>query len=233
MDIFIPLILGFIGSLHCLGMCGPIALALPVQNRSMLGISVSALLYNGGRVISYSLLGLIAGLAGSVFFFVGAGQYLAIAAGVVIVITALLPFAGKNIISVIPFLGKLHKYLVQNVKPYFLKKNYSSLFITGLVNGFLPCGLLYSALIGAVATGSVVKAMSFMALFGLATLPAMFILILVKSKVAGMFRNKLMRFVPVAVMVVGILIMLRGLNLGIPYVSPKFNAEAGQKVKCH
>lgn len=233
MDIFIPLILGFIGSLHCLGMCGPIALALPVQNRSMLGISVSALLYNGGRVISYSLLGLIAGLAGSVFFFVGAGQYLAIAAGVVIVITALLPFAGKNIIPVIPFLGKLHKYLVQNVKPYFLKKNYSSLFITGLVNGFLPCGLLYSALIGAVATGSVVKAMSFMALFGLATLPAMFILILVKSKVAGMFRNKLMRFVPVAVMVVGILIMLRGLNLGIPYVSPKFNAEAGQKVKCH
>ncbi|MBC7865064.1 MAG: sulfite exporter TauE/SafE family protein [Bacteroidia bacterium] len=215
-------ILGILGSFHCVGMCGPIALSIPVRNNNKL---LSALLYNSGRVFTYSAFGFIFGLFGKLFFLAGLQQILSISIGVLILFFTLTParfFSGRSFSGgIFSFMSKIKSALSK----LFLKKNKSSLFLIGLLNGLLPCGLVYMAIAGAGVTGSEWKGALFMLFFGLGTFPVMLSVSLLKEQMTVSFRSKIRKAIPYMISVMAVMMILRGLDLGIPYVSPKINTE--------
>ncbi len=224
--------LGFLGSFHCIGMCGPIALALPLSSSSKWARVLGALLYNLGRSFTYAVFGIVFGLLGKSFVIAGFQQSISIFLGVLILIIVLFP---ERSMSRFQFSGKLYN-LINKLKSKFThlfsQKNYYSLFLIGLLNGLLPCGLVYLGVIGAIATGDAIQGALFMVLFGLGTLPAMFSLALISNQISISFRTKIRKAVPFFVSAMAVLLILRGLNLGVPYVSPKLSKTDSTKHEC-
>ena len=224
------LTLGFLGSFHCVGMCGPIALALPLNQSSWLSRVTGVLLYNFGRMFTYALFGGIFGLVGQSFVIAGYQQALSITLGVVILVMVLLPnqIVGKFRITaaIYSVIGKIK----QQLGSLFRKQSYSSLFFIGTLNGVLPCGLVYLGIAGAIATGNSLQGSIFMATFGFGTFPAMIVLSLLGNSISINFRSKIRKVMPLFVVSMALLLILRGMNLGIPYVSPEMSAT---KAECH
>lgn len=103
----------------------------------------------------------------------------------------------------------------------------------GMANGLLPCGMVYIAIAGALSTADVVSGVLFMAFFGAGTLPAMMMISYFGKMISLSARSSMRKAVPYFVAVMGILLILRGLNLGIPFISPEMPAVSGQVVSCH
>jgi sulfite exporter TauE/SafE len=221
---------GLFGSFHCAGMCGPIAFALPSKNLTGLGFYFSRLLYNFGRIFTYSLLGLLLGLFGSGLKMAGIQQSLSIAAAVFIFAWALFQLMGWRSLSVQPlkWLGKgWFSKLMGNTHPF-------SLFMIGLLNGLLPCGFVYLALVGASVTQNALDGTLFMACFGAGTFPMMFGVSVIGQFLSQSVRSRLNALSPYFAIFIAVLFLLRGLNLGIPYVSPKIKMEQMQADSlCH
>ncbi|NWF88507.1 MAG: sulfite exporter TauE/SafE family protein [Ignavibacteriaceae bacterium] len=221
METLSGLALGFLGSLHCIGMCGPIALALPSQSNSKLGFYLGRVLYNLGRVLTYSVMGLIIGLIGQKINLAGYQQIVSIVLGIIILVSILLPARIKSYFIQLRPIQYITQKLQSSIGALFKKGSQSSLFAIGVLNGFLPCGFVYVALAGAVALGSIGKSIVFMALFGLGTAPAMFSTSIITNLFGQNFRRKVHKAIPVFASVLAVIFILRGLNLGIPYLSPK------------
>lgn len=224
--------IGILGSFHCIGMCGPIALALPVADATKWKRIFFILLYNVGRVSAYAIIGAIFGIVGNQFFIGGYQQFLSIFLGVVIL---LLLFFSKYI----AIKSKLFLKYSQSIKQILGKllrsdKQFYSYLLIGFANGFLPCGLVYVAVAGAVATGSIMESALFMASFGLGTFPIMVAVTALGKYISLQWRNQIRKAVPILVAFMAILLILRGLNLGIPYISPIMKAtETGTESCCH
>ncbi len=225
-------IMGSIGSVHCIGMCGPIALALPVVSNNQSSKLVGTMLYNAGRVITYALLGGLFGVIGMSFALFGYQQWLSVLLGVLILTFIFLPkknYAKQNI--VISFFEKLR----QKLAALFSRKNYHSLFFIGLLNGLLPCGLIYIAIAAAISTGSVLKSSLFMAAFGLGTFPVMWSMAFFGSYINMRMRTGIKKLYPYIMFCMAMLLIIRGLGLQIPYLSPatmKQNGTNHQAIEC-
>lgn len=221
---------GLFGSFHCAGMCGPIAFALPSKNLSGLGFYLSRLLYNFGRILMYSLLGLLLGLFGSGLKMAGIQQSLSIAAAIFIFAWAVFQLVGWRSPTLQPlkWLGKgWFSKLMGSTHPL-------SLFLIGLLNGLLPCGFVYLALVGASVTQNAFDGALFMACFGVGTFPMMFGVSVIGQFLSQSVRSRLNALSPYFAIIIAVLFLLRGLNLGIPYVSPKINVEQIQADSlCH
>ena len=213
-------VMGALGSFHCIGMCGPLAIALPVQQPGLQHRFIATLLYNAGRVLTYSTFGLAAGAVGESFSFFGWQQWLSIVAGAGIAAMVILPRLFPVQFGKISLTNGFFSRLRQAFGQLFFKKNQSALFAIGVLNGLLPCGLVYLAIAGATATGNIPQAVLFMAAFGLGTLPVMWS-IAFWGQVIGMgLRMKIRKAYPYMMVVMACLLMLRGMGLGIPYISP-------------
>ena len=228
--IFSAITLGFLGSFHCVGMCGPIALALPLNRNSLTSKISGAILYNVGRMLTYALLGLLFGLVGQSFVIAGYQQALSIAVGVLILLMVLFSSKISGKFKATALLHSAIGKLKQKLSSLFKKSSYSSLFLIGVLNGLLPCGLVYLGIAGAIATGNGLQGSLFMAVFGLGTLPAMLTLALLGNAISVNFRNKINKAIPVFVVGMALLLILRGMNLGIPYISPEMSST---KPVCH
>ena len=214
-----------------MGMCGPLALSLPINSDSFWPKFSGALLYNAGRIVTYSLFGILFGSIGRTVAFFGYQQWLSVSLGILIIVFIILPkrltiFKKKPFIIV--SLEKLRSALGQ----LFYKKNYSTLFSIGLLNGLLPCGLVYMAVAGAVATGNIINSISFMAFFGLGTLPMMWSVAFFGNYINISARQKIRKAYPYMITLMACLLILRGMGLGIPYVSPRLNAENKMGQSC-
>ncbi|CEJ71797.1 hypothetical protein BN1195_04148 [Chryseobacterium oranimense G311] len=216
--------LGFASGFHCIGMCGPIALSMGLTKKQATNFYLQNLTYQFGRIVTYSLLGAILGIVGEGFEMAGFQQYLTIIAGILLIIMALFSFGGKDFASKIPFLSKFLFSVKSNLGNLLQKADYRSRFTTGLLNGFLPCGMVYMALTASLAAGGIWQGASYMALFGLGTLPFMFAVVLAGNLMNQAFRIKILKAVPVIMIILGGLFILRGLELGIPYISPRAEA---------
>jgi sulfite exporter TauE/SafE len=223
--------LGIVSSFHCVGMCGPIALSLPVYylppHKKLIGI----LFYHSGRIFLYALLGLFFGFVGRQFYLAGLQQYFSIALGCIILLILLQTTLGKQLIH-IPLFDQFQEKLQNIIAIYIQKKQLYGMLILGMANGLLPCGMVYLAITGAMATGNLIGAVTFMTVFGLGTFPAMFLLTYFGSFISLKVRNNMKKAIPFFVATMAILLILRGLNLNIPMVSPVMNNSAAHVVDC-
>jgi len=230
--ILIPLALGFLGSFHCVGMCGPIALALPIGRWSTANKVLGILLYNLGRVFTYAMIGLLFGAIGKGFSMAGLQQVISIILGVSIIAIVVMPARAAGRLDAmtqhIPYIPMVKR----NITALFKQKTFASLGMIGVLNGLLPCGFVYMALAGAIAIGSVLSGAAFMMLFGLGTIPAMFLVAFSSHLFPVDVRSRIRKTVPVFMVVIGSLLVLRGMNLGIPYMSPKFDERGQIKHNC-
>ena len=224
-EILTAFTIGFLGSFHCIGMCGPIAIALPVPKSSKLSFFTGRILYNVGRVVTYSCLGLLFGLVGGRIALAGAQQVVSIILGVAIVIAVLLPQQYKNIFVQHRLVQKLAQPLKSNISILFKKGTLSSLFLIGILNGFLPCGFVYIGLAGSIASGNAISGAAVMMLFGLGTVPAMFAATVFGKFINIGIRAKLRKTIPVFAILLAAVFIMRGMNLGIPFLSPKLSSQ--------
>lgn len=229
------LVMGGIGSLHCVGMCGPLALSLPVAATNNAAKLLYTLLYNLGRIVTYAALGAVVGLIGASIALAGFQQGLSVFLGIVIIVFLVWPrrqWAIKTNSKLQYFFAGIR----QRLGNLFLKKNYKSVFFIGLLNGLLPCGLVYMAIAGALATASVLKSSLFMAAFGLGTLPLMWSISFFGSYITVQSRVTIRKAYPYLLFGMACLLIIRGLGLGIPFLSPDFGnggPDMNATIKCH
>lgn len=221
MDFVAPLVIGLFGSFHCVGMCGPIAVALPLKNKNWFSGILGGIIYNFGRIITYGVLGFIFGLLGRGIQLAGFQRWASVCLGIIMILSVMFPYVFKQKLKLSTLLTGYAYRLIGSAKRLFKIRSNRSLILIGLLNGLLPCGLVYVAIAGAINTNSVVMGIIFMALFGLGTVPLMLSVSMAGSIISLNLRNRMKRIVPYFIVLLGILFILRGMSLGIPYVSPK------------
>ena len=220
-DIYTGLTIGLIGSLHCIGMCGPIAVALPLGRRSFFDRAIGGLTYNLGRTITYGFMGFIFGLLGKGLEMAGFQQWASILLGVVMILSVFFPFLFKDQFGNAGFGNGISGKIVSRLRVLFGNHSKRNLLVIGLLNGLLPCGLVYVAIAGAINTNDVLAGILFMVAFGLGTIPLLLAVSLLGNMVGAKLKNKLNKIIPVFIVILGIIFILRGMSLGIPYISPK------------
>ncbi len=227
MELWTAALVGLGGSLHCVGMCGPLALALAGGDKGGARFIAGRLLYNGGRIVTYVLLGGLFGLLGGVLQLAGWQQGLSIAAGGVIMLSAVLGLLHRRLpLASVPARGVAA--VKRGLGALLRQQSLAGLFLVGLLNGLLPCGFVYLALAGSLTMGRPVEGMAYMALFGAGTVPLMLSTALFgRLLLRPSLRLFAGRALPVGTFALGALFVLRGLGLGIPYVSPILHAAGG------
>lgn len=214
-------VLGLIGSLHCAGMCGPLAMALPVIGNSRLSFTTGRLLYNAGRLLTYCVVGALFGVLGRSLSLAGMQRWVSIGAGVLILVGLILSTRAATKLpawQTVAFLKRTFGTLLR-------QRTFASMLLLGAINGLLPCGLVYVAAAGATATGAITSAIAYMIAFGIGTLPVMLGLGFAGKGLPLKFRFRLQKLIPVSVAAVALLLIMRGMSLGIPYLSPNLSAH--------
>jgi len=228
------LILGLMGSLHCVGMCGPIAFMLPVDRTNNYKKFGQIFIYHFGRLLAYGIIGLVFGLLGKGLSIFGMQQKLSIAIGIIMILTVLIPYQTFNKYNLSKPIYKVISKVKNQLGKELKKKSPDTFLTIGFLNGFLPCGLVYMALFGSIAMGDALQGSLYMMLFGVGTLPLMTAAIYFSNLLKGGIRQKVQKAIPVFVIIIGALFILRGLGLGIPYVSPAPVTQlVSSAIECH
>lgn len=226
MDYGFAILLGFLGSIHCAAMCGPLQLALPIPSGGIGRLLLGRVIYQAARIATYCLLGVLAGVLGKSFVLAGAQRWLSVALGLVILIGFLV---SKKIVlygPVVRLVSRLKSAMASQLR----HRTFRATALLGLLNGLLPCGLVYVAAAGAVSQSNIFGGMLWMAAFGLGTLPLMLGISLSGRLIPTFVRLKYRQFATISVCALGGLLILRGLALGIPYLSP--GIASGSLVSC-
>jgi len=222
--------IGLLGSVHCVGMCGPLMFALPDVGSSPMKHFLQPLAYQVGRVLTYTTLGLILGCLGATPLMQDWQQPLSILTGCFLLLLAAHHLLGRQIPALAKQQQKLLAPLLKSMGKWLQKPG--GHFMVGLLNGLLPCGMVYLALASSLNTGSAIQGASFMFFFGLGTWP----LTLGATYLGSFFKHRLRlnytRWLPALLLVFGIWFILRGANLDIPYLSPALQAS-GKDILCH
>jgi len=213
----IALTLGFFGSLHCIGMCGPLAIAFCNKpNNSKAQIFSNALSYNFGRTFTYTLLGILFGTIGSFLFLVDLQKYLSIIIGAVLIVSVIFSFDIKYRFSQTNFISRINKFTRTQISKLISLSKSKSTFSLGMINGLLPCGLVYLAIAGALSAQSILQGALFMLLFGLGTIPALLSLVIGSHLFSPKARHNFRKFLPLVNFIFGIFLIYRGLVVDLP-----------------
>ncbi|WCO00697.1 sulfite exporter TauE/SafE family protein [Psychroserpens ponticola] len=228
------LIFGLLGSFHCVGMCGPIAFMLPVDRSNSLKKVSQITTYHLGRLLAYALIGLVFGLVGKSLYIFGIQQQLSIVIGILMIVIILIPVHTFNKYN---FSKPLYR-IISKVKSSLgkaLKKKTADTFLTiGFLNGFLPCGLVYMAVFASLTMSSAIESSLYMMLFGLGTIPLMTTAIYLGKFLNATVKQRIQKAIPVFVVIIGLLFIVRGMGLGIPYLSPAPIIDVSSStIDCH
>ena len=228
------ILMGLIANLHCLGMCGPIAMVVPFKKSSKPARVLSILVYNAGRIMTYACIGAVFGLLGKGIVLMGMQQNISIILGTIIILSVLAPSLFQRFSQadskVFSWVGKVKS----SFQKQFSKTSYTALFTMGALNGMLPCGLVYMAAAGSLITGTWYYGMLYMTLFGIGTIPIMLAIPLLGELLKPSLRQRFNKIIPAFMFAFGVLMIVRGANLGIPYLSPQISVEKSCcQIKCH
>lgn len=224
------ILLGLMGSVHCIGMCGPLVMSIHTrngQNKSNIGYQAA---YHFGKITAYLIIGLIFGSIGQSLHVFLSQQKLSILLGIGFILYFLFSHFkfGNSSYLFASKLTQVSRFFTSIVE----QKSLPKLFLSGLGNGFLPCGLVYTAASASIASGHWETSLWFMFGFGLGTIPSLTSVVYLVCIIPNHIRSFLSYFYKYLVLIVGILLILRGLNLGIPYISPAMNAETEEVHSC-
>lgn len=220
--------IGLLGSLHCAGMCGPLLVALQSEK----AWRPAHIFHHLGRISMYMLFGAVAGAIGNTFSLMGVQQWFSMTIGALLVLSVLL----------LPFIrlmkrweGVISKRSLQLTSWVHQSgsKGHRRAYGLGLANGILPCGLVYLAIAGAANTFTPWDGALFMLMFGLGTLPMLLVVRYAGAMLPLKLRNRAKRLIPISVLVIGLLLMVRGMNLGIPYLSPQQTGSNAEIAACN
>lgn len=216
---------GFVGSVHCIGMCGPLALSLPGKEAARWRYVGERLLYNLGRACTYALLGAVIGVVGRGAALTGAQQWVSIGIGGLMMLGALVPWVSRQVKQLEQWPAQFLSRVLRPIQSLYKRGGAGAMFVVGILNGVLPCGFVYVALATALTAGDIATSMAFMAAFGLGTIPAMFGVSVAGRLMPAPWRARLYRLVPLGLVVVGALLVVRGLALGT-MLSPDLQSVA-------
>lgn len=229
---FLPLafIMGLFGSLHCAVMCGPIMLGMPFRQENFFRSGLQLLLYQFGRISVYTLMGIVVGILGKSIGVFANQKILSVGVGVLLIVFTLLQLSSRYTKAYTKI-----QFIVLNPVSKLMGKVFNLPFwgfFAGALNGIIPCGMVYLALATALNTADVKTAAGFMFLFGLGTAPLMMMISL-----GGVYLKKYIRFntnklIPWFMLFMGILFILRALDLGIPFISPQNSVGYGHSIQC-
>jgi sulfite exporter TauE/SafE len=229
MELWTAFLLGLVGSLHCAGMCGPLALAMPAIGATRTSFVLGRVAYNFGRTVTYGSLGALFGLAGRTLALAGLQRWLSLGAGAAI----LIGLAVTSRFAIHTPLARAVAWVKSGLATMLKRQSLGSLWLLGILNGLLPCGLVYVACAASVAMGGWLGGAKYMLAFGLGTVPMMLGIGLTGRKLQPALRFRFQRFIPVSVAMLGLLLILRGMSLGIPYLSPDLSGGQAQCPACH
>ena len=207
-------ILGFLGSFHCVGMCGPIALAVAGKGKS--AYFSNKILYNLGRSVTYAMLGLIVGSIGFSLSLAGVQQIFSIVAGAIILIFAVTYKRADQFLA-IPALSGIVMWVKRQLNKFIRARGSFAIFATGLANGLLPCGMVYMALVAALALQNPLLGATYMFFFGIGTIPLLLVLMFSENIFSLKTRQNFQKAIPYLGVVIGLLFIVRGLGLGMFY----------------
>jgi len=229
----IGFLMGLIGSVHCIGMCGPLVMALPISQQTNFQKWQSILLYHAGKITSYAVLGILLGMFGSQLPLYGVQENLSIVMGSIMLLYVIYIFVIKSQLAP-KFLkfNLLYTFIVKKMGYLFKSKNRAVFYFIGILNGLLPCGMIYVALTSALATQNILQGGLIMTFFGIGTMPALIMVAIGGQYFSMAIRKNLQNLLPVFIFSMGILLILRGMNLGIPYLSPHLGIGT-DKISCH
>jgi hypothetical protein len=227
-EFFAGMLLGLAGSLHCIGMCGPLILIFPFNTNSKIVGYFQNVLYHFGRIFIYCILGLLFGFVFQIVDLKYFEQYFSLAIGGLFLILWYREFFGKQKVNQ----GALQRGVLRLFGKAMQSQSLLGMFLAGMLNGLLPCGLVYGALLAAFGTGSTEGSFIFMLGFGLATIPSLMLVYSLKNIITVKLRNHLSKFLPWWLLLLGVWFLLRGLNLGIPYLSPKIHPHSVRESSC-
>jgi hypothetical protein len=216
MEFGLAFTLGLLGSLHCAAMCGPLMLAIPVRASHPLGFLLQRIVYQVGRILTYGLLGIVAGSVGRSFLLLGLQQSLSIALGVVVLLGYFFSARLGLAVPVLRMAGLMRAFLP--LQPH--QRGFGSSLLLGMLNGLLPCGLVYVAMAAATTQSSIADSIAYMAVFGAGTVPMTLGISLSGHLISLTLRTRMRHALPVGVCLLAALLILRGMALGIPYLSP-------------
>lgn len=225
--VIIGLGLGFFGSLHCVGMCGSLML-YHFSNLKKIEFPFKFFIYHIFRLLAYALLGMMFGQIGFIGSLIGLQKIISVISGLILIYMALtyfFPIAFKKFpeINIHAFISSLFNYSSSSLYRFAL---------SGFANGLLPCGFLFIAITFSISTYSMINGIVFMLFFGLGTIPALLIFSLISNQSPIHHFSKFI--MPSLTLIVGILLILRTMNLGIPFISPNYHIS-GKTVtlECH
>lgn len=221
--------MGLLGSIHCVGMCGPLAMSLPLGDKHGFEKGIAMVLYHIGKMTSYAILGIVFALLGSQFPMYKLQHNLSIVIGLVMVLYVLYVFVlkPKHFVN----LNFLYLPIAGLLSMLFKKKGTALFLLIGFFNGLLPCGMVYLALTSALATQHVLQGGLLMLFFGWGTVPALLLVSYGGQFIRVSRRKKLQSWLPIFIITMGLFLIIRGLNLGIPYLSPLIGF-GNQSISC-
>jgi len=208
-------LLGLAGSLHCVAMCGPLMLALPLGRAERWQVAGQTLVYQLGRISTYSLLGLLFGLLGKGIALAGFQQALSIFAGCLMLVAAFFALEWERAALSVPGMRSLTRWVQQRIGLLLRRHPQGAALGVGILNGLLPCGLVYAGIAGAISMTSGWGGSAFMSLFGLGTLPLLFILMFSGQRLGAAWRSRLRFVQPALLVLAGALMLFKGLHLDL------------------
>ncbi|TNE56794.1 MAG: sulfite exporter TauE/SafE family protein [Bacteroidetes bacterium] len=223
-------ILGVAGSLHCVAMCGPLMLALPLSRTDRLRVIGQSLVYQIGRILTYILLGVLFGLLGKGIALAGFQQALSIFAGILMLTAAFFAVEWERAALAVPGMRRLTQWVQQRIGTLLRQYPDGAALGIGMLNGLLPCGLVYAAIAGAISTTGGWEGGLFMALFGLGTLPLLLILMSTGQRFRPTWRKRFRLVQPALLAVAGVLLLSRGLHLDLSLFE---SAAPPASLECH
>jgi sulfite exporter TauE/SafE len=218
--ITISLTLGLISSLHCVGMCGPLLISFPSTSKNNTRQWIDSMIYHAGRIATYMTGGLIVGMIGKKIDLFSTQQSLSVWLGLIIILYVIIPKRLTQRIAQWSRTDHFFSLVRKQMLALFNRQTLTARFMFGLLNGLLPCGMVYLALASALTMGDMADSVTFMAGFGLGTLPTLLTVSMAGKVLHMQVRRKMQQAIPVFLMSMGLLLVLRGMDLGIPYLSP-------------
>lgn len=210
-----PILLGLAASLHCVGMCGPLLLALPLDAAGKRQVLGQMAVYHTGRILTYAALGVLFGLLGKGIAIAGFQKGLSIGAGVFMLAMAFMAWRFEQLVTALPGFGAFTQKVKSGIGQLLKQNPNGATFSVGLLNGLLPCGMVYAALAGAIAMSGAAEGGIFMAFFGLGTLPLLLAVSVLGRSFSLTVRQKIRIAQPILLTVAGLLLLQRGLHLDL------------------